>query len=60
MYPSFTENKRFRTDFDINTKYDFPMDFYAKFSFSLNYDNQPIEGASEIDYVTSFGIGWEW
>ncbi len=60
VYPSFTEKGRVRSDFDINAKYDFPMDFYAKVSYSLNYDNQPVAGAPELDYVTSFGIGWEW
>lgn len=60
VYPSITEKGRIRSDFDINTKYEFPMDFYAKLSLSLNYDNQPVEGAPEMDYVTSIGVGWAW
>lgn len=59
-YPSFTESKRFRSDVKINFKYDLPLDFYVKFSVTLNYDNQPVEGSSKADYVLDSGFGWEW
>lgn len=59
-YPSLTESGRWRTDFSFDSKYDLPFDFYIKLGITVNYDNQPAEGASETDYVVVSGIGWEW
>ena len=59
-YPSFTEGRRWRFDFEFDAKYDLPLDFYIKLSFNINYDNQPAENASETDYVLRTGLGWEW
>lgn len=59
-YPSITESGRWRADFVFDTKYDLPLDFYIKLGLTLNYDNQPVEGAPEDDYVFSTGLGWEW
>lgn len=59
-YPSFTEDGRWRADSKFDIKYDFPMDFFIKMGFSLNYDNQPAEGAGEIDYVYNISVGWDW
>jgi hypothetical protein len=58
-YPSLTEKKRFRTDFDFNLEYEFGFDLFINLGFSLNYDNQPAEGASGSDYVFQTTIGWE-
>tara|TARA_B100000780_G_C21094073_1_gene441113 strand:- start:589 stop:1635 length:1047 start_codon:yes stop_codon:yes gene_type:complete len=58
-YPSFTESGRHRIDYRFDISYDLPLDFYIKASITLNYDNQPIEGASESDYVIVTGFGWE-
>lgn len=58
-YPSLTENGRWRVDYSLDTKYDLPLDFYVKGGFTLNYDNQAIEGAADLDYVVQTGIGWE-
>ena len=60
VYPSFTNSGRWRSDFNLDTKYDLPLDFYVKIGFSVNYDNQPVTGASELDYVIHTGFGWEW
>ena len=60
VFPSFTEAGRWRSDFKFDLKYDLPLDFYIKLGFTLNYDNRPVEGASEIDYVFHTGFGWEW
>lgn len=57
-YRGITEEKRWRFDFTIDTKYDLPLDFYLKLGFTLNFDNQVVEGATETDYVFSTGIGW--
>ncbi len=59
-YPSFTESKRFRSDFNFNISYDLPWDFYVKAGFTLNYDNQPAEGSPKTDYVLKTGFGWSW
>ena len=59
-YPSFTESGRWRSDFNIDTKYDLPHDFYIKLGYTLNFDNQPAEGSSKTDYVLHAGFGWEW
>jgi len=61
-YPSLTESGRWRTDFDIQTRYEMPFDddFYIKLGFTLNYDSQPVEGATDTDYVFHTGFGWEW
>ena len=58
-YPSLTESKRFRTDFDFNLEYEFDFDLFINLGFTLNYDNQPVEGASSSDYVFQTTIGWD-
>jgi len=59
-YPGITESGRWRTDFNLDTKYDLPLDFYIRMGFTLNYDNQPVEGASSTDYIFQTSFGWEW
>jgi len=58
-YPSFTEKGRFRAVSNLTAKYDLPRDFYIKTSYDYNFDNKPVEGATESDYVFTFGVGWE-
>ena len=61
-YPSLTESGRWRVDFKIETRYEmwFDDDFYIKFSYSMNYDSQPPESATDLDYVLQTGFGWSW
>lgn len=59
IYPSLSERGRLRVDYVLDTKYDLPYDFYIKAELQFNYDNQPVEGASDLDYVVNTGIGWE-
>jgi putative salt-induced outer membrane protein YdiY len=59
FYPSLSENGRIRTDYDLILKYDLPLDFYIKLSFSLNFDNQPVAEGSSLDYIFTSGFGWE-
>ena len=59
LYPSITEKGRIRLDFKVDLKYDLPLDFYIKFGYTHNYDNQPIAGASVHDYVLNATFGWE-
>jgi hypothetical protein len=62
VYPSFTEAGRWRTDFNFDAKYEMPFDddFYIKFSVTVNFDNQPVEGAGKTDYLLHSGFGWSW
>ena len=59
-YPSITAPGRWRSDSKIDIKYELPLDFFIKLGLSLNYDNQPADGASKTDYVFQTGFGWEW
>jgi len=59
FYPSITERGRRRLDFNIDLKYDLPLDFYIKLGYTHNYDNQPASGVSKHDYVFSTTVGWE-
>ena len=59
LYPSFTDWGRWRSDFNFETKYDLPLDFYIKITFTLNYDNRPVEGGNSADYIITTGFGWE-
>ncbi len=59
LYPSITEKGRYRFDFNYDMKYDLPLDLFIKLSLTYNYDNQPIEGASDTDYVFTTSFGWE-
>jgi len=58
VYSSFTESGRWRADFNLDTKYDLPLDFYVKFGVTLNYDNRPAVVGKETDYVYVFSVGW--
>jgi hypothetical protein len=59
VFPSLTESKRIRTDFNLDTKYDLPLDFFIKLSFVYNYDNKPKNGAAKDDYVFQTTFGWK-
>ena len=58
LFPSITEQRRFRTDFVFNISYDLPLDFYVKLGLTVNYDNQPAIAGTEIDYIFKSGLGW--
>jgi len=60
LYPSFSQSGRYRVDFNFDMKYDLPLDFYIRLGISYNYDNQPVEGAADNDYVFTTAFGWEW
>ncbi len=59
LYPSITESGRWRYDFNFDTKYDLPLNLYIKLGITYNYDNRPVAGASNSDYVMQTGIGWK-
>lgn len=58
-YPGLTEKGRFRSDFSMDLKYEFISDFFVKLGCTVNYDNQPVAGASRTDYVLQTTLGWE-
>ncbi len=59
FYTSLSEKGRFRADYDITLKYDLPYDFYIKFGYTLNFDNQPAIEGNDFDYIFNSGIGWK-
>ena len=59
-YSGLTDSGRYRADVNFDAKYDLPLDFFIRMGISLNYDNQPVQDASETDYILRTGIGWEW
>jgi hypothetical protein len=60
VYPSLTESGRVRADFVFDAKYDLPRDFYIQLGLTVNYDNKPVEGAEDRDYVFQTTFGWKW
>ena len=58
VYPSISEHERLRSDLKMDLKYDLPLDFYINLGYTLNYDNQPVEGASKTDYILQTTLGW--
>ncbi|MCX7551902.1 DUF481 domain-containing protein [Xanthomarina sp. F2636L] len=59
FFPSLTEGGRYRLDYNLNFKYDLPLDFFIKLSLSYNYDSKPVEETSNSDYVFQSSFGWE-
>lgn len=58
-YPSVTESHRWRFDYNIDLKYDLPLDFFIKVGFTFNYDKKPVGGAPQSDYIFQTTLGWE-
>ncbi len=59
-YKNLDEGNRIRNDFKLDLKYDIlGSDFYVKLGYTLNYDSQPIEGATTTDYVIQTTFGWD-
>jgi hypothetical protein len=58
VYKSINEGNRKRADFKFDIKYDLPLDFFIKLGYTLNYDSQPVKGASNNDYVFQTTFGW--
>ena len=56
FYHSLSEKRRIRTDYDINLKYDLPLDFYLKLGFTFNFDNQPAIVGNDFDYIFTSGF----
>ena len=59
FYPGIT-TKGIRMNSEMTLKYDLPLDFYIKLSYTYNFDSDPGIDVSKSDYVIQTGIGWEW
>ncbi len=59
-YPSFTNWGRIRINGDVSLKWNLPLDFYVKASYSHNFDSHPLIDVPRNDYVFQTSIGWEW
>lgn len=57
-YPSLTEKDRLRADFNLDLKYDLPLDLFLKLGFNYNYDSKPAEGTAYDDYIIRTTLGW--
>lgn len=57
-YPSLTEKERLRADFNLDLKYDLPLDLFLKLGFNYNYDSKPAAGTSYDDYIIRTTLGW--
>jgi len=58
-FPSLTESGRQRVNFSADIKYDFPLDFFIKFGYTLNFDSRPPNEGAKDDYVFVTTVGWE-
>ncbi len=58
-FAGLTDWGRLRCDFNFDLKYDLPLDLFINLGFTLNYDNQPVAGASDNDYVLQTTVGWD-
>lgn len=58
-YPSLTDSGRWRFDYNIDVKYNLPLDFFIKLGFAFNYDSRPVTNASSTDYIFQTTIGWD-
>lgn len=59
FYPSFTVDDRYRTDLDIQIKYELFSDFYFSVSFYHNLDTKPPESAqSTSDWGVTTSVGY--
>lgn len=58
VYPSLTNAGRVRMTLNQDVYYKFLGDFYVRFSFYDNYDNQPVAGAPANNLGGTTSVGW--
>jgi putative salt-induced outer membrane protein YdiY len=59
-FPSFSNKGRIRVNGDASLKWDLPLDFYIKMSYTHNFDSEPLVDVPNSDYVFKTSFGWEW
>ena len=61
VYPSLTEDGRFRFKADLTASYELLKDFFLELSYYSDYDNQSASGeGAKRDYSYSLGVGWNY
>lgn len=58
IFPSLSESGRWRIDYNLDIKWDLPLDFYVKTNLQFNYDNRAASTGSDFDYIWTSGVGW--
>jgi len=58
VFPSLSESGRWRVDYNLDIKWDLPLDFYIKTNLQFNYDNRAAATGTNFDYIWTSGIGW--
>lgn len=59
IYRSLTEKKRWRSDMNLDVKFNLPLKFYIQNGITVNYDNQPAIVGNKVDYNIMVTLGWE-
>lgn len=59
VYRSLTENKRWRSDMNLDVKFNLPLNFYIQNGITVNFDNQPAISGNNVDYNLMVTLGWE-
>lgn len=61
VYPSLSENGRYRVEFETRTSYEVYEDFFVALTFNDSYDNKPpSKDAVTNDWNLGFSVGWSW
>lgn len=59
VFPSLSEERRVRLNYDLSVKFDLFKDFYLGTTYTLTYDSEPISSElASSDYVISTTLGW--
>lgn len=59
VFPSLSEERRVRLNYDLSVKFDLFSDFYFGTTYTLTYDSEPIsDELANSDYVISTTLGW--
>ena len=60
FFPSLSHAGRIRINGDVSLKWNLPLDFYIKASYSHDFDSQPLVDVPKNDFVFQTSFGWEW
>lgn len=61
LFPSLSQSRRIRGQFDLRVQYELFSDFNVGVRFSDTFDSSPPEeGTGTNDYVSTFTIGWSY
>jgi hypothetical protein len=61
IYPSLTEQNRYRLDYNLTFRVEVFKDFFVDLTYYENYDSEPpTEGAHKRDYGIVTSLGWSY